>query len=304
MVKIPILIMAFNRPDYVKLALEPVKTYQPDRLYLACDGPRRNRDDEAALVSETQKTMLDAVNWKCEVKTLFRESNLGCAQGVYQAVSWFFENEEYGIIIEDDVILGQDFFKLCEVLLPRYANNERIMQIGAQNYSNRKDIPNSYVYTQTIHCWGWATWRRAWVMMDMSMSAVKDLSLNYLLKRLGCLRGLMWFYYFKSAYHNLNRLNTWDTEWYLSILMSDGLIICPGVNLAINIGMDGGAHYEKGDKDPYEDLMIESITWPLVYNDSQKIDKRQSWYDKKDFRKVRTIGLIKKLKNIIIFGGK
>lgn len=296
--KPPVLLLAFNRPEHVKKAMEPIREYQPERLYLACDGPRSDYEGEDLLVANTQKAMMNAVDWPCEVKTLFRKENLGCAQGVYEAISWFFKQEEYGIIIEDDVVVGCDFFQLCENLLPRYAKEERIMEIAAQNHSSRADVKSTYLYTQTSHCWGWATWSRAWVKMDMTMKAANEFAISYLTRRLGWFRGMMWFYYFKSAYRNLESFNSWATRWYLSILANDGLVICPGVNLAINIGTDAGAHYENGDKDPYADLTIGRIIWPLMYNDSLIIDKKQKKYDSLDFFHVRMIGLKKKIRGL------
>ena len=92
--KVPVLVMAFNRPDFVQKTMVPICQYQPDRLYLACDGPRKEKVDDVELVKATQEVMLDAVDWKCEVKTLFRDGNLGCDPAVYEAISWFFEKEE------------------------------------------------------------------------------------------------------------------------------------------------------------------------------------------------------------------
>ena len=289
--KVPILVLAFNRADHVTKAMEAIRVYQPERLYLACDGPRDNKEGEKEAVEATRKAMLDAVDWPCEVKTLFREKNLGCANAVYGAITWFFENEEWGIICEDDIILGLDFFRLCEDLLPRYADEDKIMEISARNHSRRTDIDNSYVYAQCYHCWGWATWRRAWQRMDMSMSAANQLSIWYLIKRLGVFRGLMMKYYFVSAVRHLESFNSWATRWYLSILSHDGLVIVPGVNLALNIGMDGGAHYSKYDYDPYSDLKIGGIKWPLCYNNSISPDKEQRKCDNKDFLRVRFMGM-------------
>lgn len=293
--KVAVLILAFNRPEHVVKALEPVRVYQPERLYLACDGPRARKKGEAVLVYATQKAMLKIIDWPCDVKTLFRKENLGCANAVYEAITWFFEHEEYGIIIEDDVIVGQDFFKLCEVLLSRYANEEKIMEISAENHSGRIDINNSYVYSQYFLCWGWATWRRAWAKMDMSMKAVKELSTFYFIKRLGLFRGMMMRYYFKKGYRHINNFNSWATRWYLSILALDGLVLCPGVNLAINIGMEGGTHYYSARDNLYSSLSIGKMDWPLVYNDKCAIDKKQKKYDSIDFFCIRMIGLKKKL---------
>ena len=299
--KIPILVLAFNRADHVAEAMKSIKEYQPERLYLECDGARARKAGEKEAVDETRQAMLDAVDWPCEVKTLFRDKNLGCANAVSDAISWFFSQEEYGIICEDDIILSPDFFKLCEDLLPRYAKEEKVMQIVAMNHSRRTDISNSYVYSYREDCWGWASWARAWKRMDMTMSAAPNLTYRFLIRKLGWFEGVMMKYYFTSAYRLIqeNSFSSWATRWMLSVLVNDGLVIKPGINLAINIGMDGGAHYDKDDKNPYADLKIGNMEWPLVYNDSLKVEKKQARYDARDFWNVRMIGLIKKIRKLI-----
>ena len=296
MKKVPVLVLAFNRADHVTNAMKAIRDYQPERLYLECDGPRVNKVGEREAVEATRKAMLDSVDWPCNVKTLFREENLGCANAVNDAITWFFQNEEYGIICEDDIILSPDFFRLCEELLPRYAKEEQIMQIVAQNHSHRIDIPNTYVYSYRQHCWGWASWARAWQKMDMSMSAAPGLTYRFLFQRLGIFEGLIRKHYFTNGYHHLNTFNSWAWRWSLSILVNNGLVIVPGVNLSKNIGTDGGAHYEEGDTDPYAKLQIGRMEWPLQYNDTFEIDKQQAHYDEKDFFRIRMIGLWKKIK--------
>ena len=299
MSKIPILVLAFNRADHVEEVMKAISVYKPEKLYLECDGPRPQKIGERESVEKTRQVMLDSVNWPCEVKTLFREKNLGCANAVFDAITWFFMNEEYGIICEDDVILSQDFFKLCEDLLPRYAKNERIMSINAQNHSYRSDINNSYVYSCREDCWGWASWSRAWKKMDMSMSSVPSLTNKFLIRKLGLFEAIMQKRVFKRAYKDLDNFNSWAYRWFLSVLVNDGLVIVPGVNLSINIGMDGGAHYEANDVNPYADLKIGKIDWPIIYNDSYEIDKRQAMFEEKDFFRVRMIGLRKKIRKIL-----
>lgn len=294
--KVPILVLAFNRADHVLEAMKAIREYKPDRLYLECDGPREGKKDEDIQVNATRRSMLEAVDWPCEVKTLFREQNMGCAHAVNDAITWFFKNEEYGIIIEDDIVVGPDFFRLCEVLLPRYQDEDRVMQIASQNYSGRKDIANSYVYSHRIHCWGWATWARAWKKMDMSMSAAPNLSYREMIVKLGFFRGVRMRYQIKYAYNHINVLTSWAIRWYLSIIANGGLILYPGVNLAINIGMDRGAHYSKLDIDPYAGLEIGNIEWPLEYNDSFIPDKKQRYFDNKDYIWERWCGIKKRLR--------
>ena len=297
--KVPVLLTIFNRPDAALAAFKSIKIYRPERLYIAADGPRRQKEGEDQLCQLTREAVLDEIDWPCEVRTLLRDENLGCAKAMYGAISWFFEQEQWGIIIEDDIVVGQDFYILCEDLLPRYAQEEKVMEISARNHSRRTDKNNTYVYAQCYHCWGWATWRRAWNKMDMTMSATKRLSAGYLIKRLGWFRGCMMKYYFYDGFRHIDTFNSWATRWYLSILDHDGLVLCPGVNLALNIGMNGGAHYEEGDVDPYKDLAIGHLEWPLVYKDHFVPDKTQTRLDNRDFRNVRWIGLKKKLRKIM-----
>lgn len=293
MAKLPILILAFNRPDHVAKALKAIREYKPDRLYLSCDGAREHKPGEIEIVAETRQAMINAIDWPCKIMTLFRERNLGCANAVYEAISWFFEHEEYGIICEDDIILSQDFFRLCELLLPRYKNEDRVMEISARNTSSRTDISNTYVYSQCYHCWGWATWRRAWLKMDMKMNSAPKISCFFLIKRLGIFRGLLMKYYFMKAYRSLPNFNSWATRWYLSIMANDGLVICPGVNLALNIGMDNGTHFNKNDINPFPNLKLQYLSWPLRFNDTFIPDVKQLRYDNKSFMKVRLIGIRK-----------
>ena len=82
-------------------------------------------------------------------------------------------------------------------------------------------------------------------------------------------------------------------------MINDGLVIKPCVNLAINIGTDGGSHYETGDIDPYAGLKIGKIAWPLAFNDSLVLDKNLMNDEANDFFRIRMIGLRKKIRKLL-----
>lgn len=297
--KLPILVLAFNRADHVEQAMKAIREYKPDRLYLECDGARPHKSGEKEAVEATRKMMLDMVDWPCEVKTLFREENLGCANAVYGAISWFFENEEYGCIIEDDVVVSQDFFRLCEELLPRYKNEDKIMQISARNHEPHNMEFNTYMYSCDFHCWGWASWRRAWNKMDMQMKLWPSIGWWKMFKMFGLLRGYMMHKSFDYIYNNPDKSTSWATRWFFAIFVNKGLMIVPGNNLALNVGMDGGAHYEAGDEDPYAYLELGNLEWPLVYNDIIRLNKDIVNRGNRDFRHVRIVGIKKKIRKLI-----
>src|SRR5262245_37089210 len=94
--------------------------------------------------------MLSQVDWPCEVKTLFRERNLGCRKRVSTAIDWFFEHEEEGIILEDDCLPSRCFFAYCSTLLERYRLDERIMCISGANLQHGRGVtPYSYYFSRS-----------------------------------------------------------------------------------------------------------------------------------------------------------
>ncbi|MBK6274558.1 MAG: hypothetical protein IPF58_07585 [Saprospirales bacterium] len=62
---------------------------EPTHLYIVSDGARKEKIGETILVEKCREIVLE-INWKCDVKTLFRDNNLGSGLGVYEGISWFF----------------------------------------------------------------------------------------------------------------------------------------------------------------------------------------------------------------------
>ena len=107
-----ILVIVFNRPDKFRRLLESIRTVKPPRLYIAADRPRKNNKNDKIKCKETRE-LIKEIDWECDVKTLLRDNNLGCEKAVSSSVTWFFENEEDGIILEDDIIGVPTFFSYC-----------------------------------------------------------------------------------------------------------------------------------------------------------------------------------------------
>ena len=105
-----VLLLIFNRLETTKQVFEAIRKAKPPRIYIAADGPRPGILDEKEKVRKVRDHVLDKIDWNCKVKTLLREKNLGCKYAVSSAISWFFENEEMGIILEDDCLPSQSFF--------------------------------------------------------------------------------------------------------------------------------------------------------------------------------------------------
>ena len=93
-----VLFLVFNRLDTTKQVFEAIRQAKPPRPYIAADGARETKEGEAEKVKAVRDYIISNIDWKCEVKTLFRKQNYGCKMAVSGAIDWFFENEEMGII--------------------------------------------------------------------------------------------------------------------------------------------------------------------------------------------------------------
>jgi len=254
--KVPVLLLAFNRPLLTQKVLDTIAAYAPPDLYVAVDGARPGRKDDEAHVADIRQrvTVWEAANPRTRVHKLYRETNLGCGRGVSGAITWFFGEEPMGIILEDDCLPNKSFYSFCEELLHRYANEERIMHIGGSNFlGGAVPMESTFYFSRYVQIWGWASWRRAWQKYRFEMTDLDGVF------RLPAFR--RYFRQDKGIFEGTatGHLNTWDLQWIYAILWNDGLSIAPNGNFIRNIGFDDAAGTHLTDKPSwYDDTTTES----------------------------------------------
>lgn len=259
----PILFIVFNRPDTTQIVFNAIRNIKPLRLYVAADGPRPNVQTDAKRCADARE-IIKGVDWKCEVKTLFREKNLGCGLGVSSAITWFFENEPEGIILEDDCLPSESFFWFCQELLEKYRTDNRVMHIGGNNFLG-DDNDFSYYFSRNGHIWGWATWRRAWQNYDFKISSYEQTRKKGFFDRF-FLNSLEKFYRLRKfdQVHS-GSLDTWDYQWDFARFVNSGLSIAPKKNLVRNIGFGVDATHTTSAKSKNSELQAHELDFPLKH---------------------------------------
>lgn len=232
----PVLLIIFNRPDTTRLVFDAVRQARPKRLFVKADGPRRDRPLDVELCRDA-RAIVRNVDWPCEMKIDFEEENGGCRNTVCSGMKWFFENVEEGIILEDDCLPTQSFFRFCAELLAKYRNDERVMQISGNNLLlGSKKHAESYYFSKLASVSGWATWRRSWAAFDIKMAGFPEFAAKQGMQHyFGHRRVAKWMMsYMKDTYENPRGI--WSPAWAYAIARQDGLVIVPSVNLVDHLG--------------------------------------------------------------------
>ena len=264
--KSAVLFLVFNRPETTTRVFEAIRAARPPRLYVAADGPRATRQGEAKRC-EAVRAIATTVDWPCELKTLFRDTNLGCRMGVSSGIKWFFEQEEEGIILEDDVLPISSFFTYCDDLLAHYRNDDRVAAVSGCNLvANQYCSPDSYFFSRYTHVWGWATWRRSWNHYDVEMTDWPAWDNQGGLDQEFSDRSAaaFWRYIFERVYRG--HIDTWDYQWLFSCWKRGAVCALPGINQTYNLGFNADATHTTSDMPRY---LLESqpraMTFPLTH---------------------------------------
>lgn len=292
-IDIAVLLIFFNRPSKTKKVFDAIKAARPSRLYLYQDGVRKDRQDDITNVNECRE-IVSLIDWECRVFTKFQTENYGCDPSEYIAQRWFFDHEEYGIVLEDDDVPAQAFFPFAKELLEKYQCDERIAIIcGMNNYDIAEEVDASYFFTKRGSIWGWASWRRFIDLWDPDYEWLEnDCALDLI--RSYCDDGLNFDWFIKTAKtHKSTGKAHYESIMFAAAAQHDMYNIVPKYNMISNIGIDRESTHSVSDlrllptrtqklffKKAYE------IDFPLIH--PNKIEKNVA-FDKKFIRRKHQV---------------
>jgi len=276
--RLPVLLTAFKRYDTARLVMEAIREARPPRLYMACDGPRNEAERER---TERVRTLVELVDWPCELHTLFHEKNKGTKYGMVENMNWFFDHEPEGIVLEDDIVPAQSFFWFAQELLEKYRDDERIWAIIGNNLATGGLRTDPQGYWFMAHGYGaysgWAGWRRSWERFDMDMKDWPEV------------RSQRWFkdYFLShSERQEVTKLfeytwngtisGAWDYQFDYAKMKARAVNIIPNVNLCRNVGFGDDATHSVSLRDPRNQLHLHEAAWPLEHPAAITVDPQRN----------------------------
>ena len=205
----PVVMIIFRRPETTARVFAQVAKAKPKKLLVVADGPRKQKQGEHEKCAAT-RAIIDRVDWDCEVLKNYSDDNLGLRTRVTTGLGWVFDTVDRAIILEDDIAPHNSFFRFCDELLQKYADDPRIGSIGGTNLlKGARSSPYSYYFARLHNIWGWATWARAWKLHDSQMD------LWPMIRDCGYLRLIHWngygYFHWQEELERVYRgeLNTW-----------------------------------------------------------------------------------------------
>ena len=226
----PVLLIGFNRPDRIKHTLQTLKHLGVVDLYVSLDGPRDSFD---SALCEKVLNVVKSFKPYFRMKIIHRSYNLGCMLGVLSAIDWFFENVEFGVIVEDDFVPKQDCFIYFENFKNRsdYYCQRNVLIASSHNpfIALRKESISQYTL---IGCW--ATYADVWFKVRQNYFGFNFPKVKNNFQSRSYNEAIFWWA--NSTRAKLGRVNTWDGIFFDQVWRLGIKTLVPLKNLSDHLG--------------------------------------------------------------------
>lgn len=259
--KAPIALFTYSRADHTHNAVESLlrnKEAAESDLFIFSDGPKTQA--KRAAVEENRRYIHSITGFK-SIKIVEREKNWGLANSLIAGITEIVNKYGRVIVVEDDLILSPYFLQFMNEALDKYEKEDKVGAITAYCPIKVDTLPETF-FLRYFHCWGWATWKRSWDLLNVDT--------KYLLRKL---RWKTKKFNLEGGMNNYGMLycqkvglvDSWFIRFYASLFLAEKLTLFPGHSLVSNHGLDGsGTHSKKPSKGSGDDGIGASILNDLV----------------------------------------
>jgi hypothetical protein len=265
---VPVVFLVFNRPEHTARVFSRIRDARPSKLFVVADGPRTNRAEDSERCAQVRAIIEEGIDWPCEVIRDYSESNHGCARRVSSGITSALQRVEEAIILEDDCLPDPTFFQFCDELLERFRKDTRVAQIAGVNFQKEKaGDQSSYYFSQYAHCWGWATWRRAWEKFQFDLRPASQVAA---FDEMGANERRYWAWALQET--AAGRIDSWAYRWQAALFRTGSLSVTPNVNMVRNIGFGADATHTDGSQGILA-MSAQAIPFPLRHPERVERDR-------------------------------
>lgn len=250
MIYAPIALFTYCRADKTQRAVESLLANAEAKnsdLFIFSDGPKVYPDDDKRTKDkrkgvEENRKYIHSVSGFNSVTIIEREENWGLANSLISGITDVIGRYGKVIVVEDDLILSPYFLKFMNDALEKYKDDDRVAAVSAYVYPTEETLPENF-FLRYFHCWGWATWDRAWMLFEKD---TKKLIRKMRFKRKDFDMGGGFGAYGNLYCQKVGLVDSWWVRLYASFFLANKLTLYPGHSLSENEGCDGtGTHNSK-----------------------------------------------------------
>jgi hypothetical protein len=246
----PIILFAYNRPWHTLQTLQSLKKNvlaAESALFIYIDGPKKDASEEQRKKIEEVKKVCEQEKWCGEVHIIQSRENKGLSASVLGGVTEIVNRYGKVIVLEDDLVSDIYFLKFMNDALEIYGKDDAVASVTAYIYPVPEKLPETF-FLKGADCWGWATWKRAWNLLETDG---KKLLTELKAKQLTGDFDFYGTYPYTSMLEDQvqGKNNSWAILWYASAYLKNKFTLYPGFSLIQNIGNDSsGTHSHNTDK--------------------------------------------------------
>ncbi len=242
---VPIIIFTYRRKiDELILSLLKNKLAKNSELYIFSDGYKSDIDKKD--VEEVRESLNNISGFK-NITIVKSEINKGLATSVIEGTINILNEYEKVIVLEDDLVVADNFLDYMNEALEFYKDNQNIWSISGYTpfLECLDDYDKDIFLSLRASSWGWATWKNRWDSIDWDIKDWDDFKQDKkAIKRFNLGGDDL---YKMLEIQMLGKIDSWAIRWCYNQFKLNGYTVYPTKSKLVNNGFDEkGTHNADG----------------------------------------------------------
>ena len=234
----PIIVFTYLRLEKLKKLIDNLKKNHGSKksdIYIFSDNAKYKKDIKK--IKKVRK-YINTISGFRKKTIILRDKNFGNGRNIIEGVTFVLKKRNKAIILEDDLVIGDNFLHFMNTCLTKYRNYKKIWHIGGWSFNLNRHSSYDIFFSKSMQPWGWATWSDRWKYFEKNPIKLinffeKDKNRVYKFNQDGTINS------FKQIVDNHNnKKNTWAIFWSAQIFIHNALCVSPHKSLVNSDGFD------------------------------------------------------------------
>jgi len=299
-----ICLFVYNRSHHTSKVLKSLsecKNFEKFRLYIFSDNFKVSKKNDKFEVNLVRNKILEFKKKNKNIFIKFSKINLGLYKNLTKGISYVLTKHSSVIVLEDDLVLNNNFLNFMLNSLKKFKNKKNILQISGYSYPINCNSNDAYFLNLTS-CWGWATWSDRWrdfIKFSKNKKLIQEeynnIQYDYNKKSDFNINGS--YNYLKMLKKQIKgQFNSWGVLFYLYSFHKNFLNLFPPFTLVENRGFDGSG-FHKSTSDVFNRVLGKETNKVIGYPRINKLNN-------KNLKKIKTflvheLSLLTKIKGYL-----